>query len=224
MTIKVSGDKLVDSRTGQSFGGVAENHTHPVSDVTNLAADLAARVLDSDARLTDARTPLSHAHTQSDVTGLVSALAGKAASSHAHLVSETTGLQATLDAKAAVAHAHAESDVTGLVADLAGKAASVHSHTQAEVTNLVTDLAGKAAATHSITASHNGFPGTGLTYLRDDGLWAAPVASVADPNSQSYTPGTFSVSTGRYVLLSRRLQLTGTQRATLAGTSRMRIT
>ena len=78
---------------------------------------------------------------------------------------------------------------------------------------------------HSIIgAQHNGFPGGTSTFLRGDGAFAAPTASVADPNPQSYTPGSFTVDTGKYVILSRHLKLTSSQRATLAGTSTMRIT
>lgn len=65
----------------------------------------------NDSRLSDARTPLAHTHPQSDVTNLVSALAGKAASSHTH----------------------AESDITNLVSDLAGKSAVGHTHVKSEV-------------------------------------------------------------------------------------------
>lgn len=39
-----------------------------------------------------------------------------------------------------------------------------------------------------------------------------------------FSPGSFTVGTGRYAIVSRRFQLTGTQRLTLAGTSRLRIT
>ena len=58
---------------------------------------------------------------------------------------------------------------------------------------------------------------------RISALESAPPGSVSDPNPQSYTPGSFSVVTGKYVILCNHLQLTTSQRATLAGTSRMRI-
>lgn len=44
--------------------------------------------------------PEAHTHPQSDVTGLVSALAGKAATVHTHAISDVTNLQTTLDGKA----------------------------------------------------------------------------------------------------------------------------
>ena len=69
--------------------------------------------------------------------------------------------------------------------------------------------------------SHQSFPGGTTTFLRADNTFAS---AVVDPNPQSYTPGSFTVATGKYVILSKRLQLTGTQRLTVAGTARMRIT
>ena len=72
--------------------------------------------------------------------------------------------------------------------------------------------------------SHQSFPGGTTTFLRADNTFASVIASVGDPNPQSYTPGSFTVDTGKYVILSKRLQLTGAQRATIAGTARMRIT
>ena len=53
-----------------------------------------------------------------------------AAASHAHAQSEVTGLADALAGKAAATHGHAQSDVTGLVEALAGKAAASHSHTE----------------------------------------------------------------------------------------------
>lgn len=61
---------------------------------------------------------------QADVTGLVSALAGKASSSHSHAEADVTGLTAALAGKAAASHTHAQSDITNLVGDLAAKQAS----------------------------------------------------------------------------------------------------
>lgn len=43
--------------------------------------------------------PSSHTHPTSEVTGLDTALAGKAASSHSHLTSEVTGLDTSLASK-----------------------------------------------------------------------------------------------------------------------------
>jgi hypothetical protein len=61
----------------------------------------------------------SHTHSISDVTGLQTALDGKAASSHTHSISDVTGLQTALDGKASSSHAHAASDITSGTLDAA---------------------------------------------------------------------------------------------------------
>jgi len=106
--------------------------------------------------LGDIYAALVHAHELVDVTGLVTALAGKASTSHSHVEGDVTGLTSDLAGKAATSHAHAESDVTGLSTDLnalstsiAGKASSSHTHIEGDVTGLTSDLAGKAASVHN---------------------------------------------------------------------------
>ena len=69
-----------------------------------------------------------HDHEVGDVTGLQTALDGKAAADHDHEVGDVTGLQTALDAKAAADHDHAIGDVTGLQTALDGKAAADHDH------------------------------------------------------------------------------------------------
>lgn len=53
---------------------------------------------------------------------------------------------------------------------------------------------------------------------------AAAGGAAADPPQGSFAPGSFVVPTGKFAIMSGRLALTGAQRATLAGTSRLRIT
>lgn len=76
----------------------------------------------------------SHTHAQADITGLASALSGKAASYHTHAQSDVSGLASALAGKAASSHTHAQSDVTGLESALAGKAAASHIHGTTPVT------------------------------------------------------------------------------------------
>lgn len=54
----------------------------------------------------------AHTHPISDITGLQTALDGKAAVSHSHAISGVTGLQTALDGKAAASHNHAASEIT----------------------------------------------------------------------------------------------------------------
>lgn len=75
--------------TSHSHDYAATNHTH-----SNYAAS-------------------THGHAQTDITGLVDALAGKAAASHTHAQTEITGLVDALAGKAASNHTHSDYAATG---------------------------------------------------------------------------------------------------------------
>lgn len=61
----------------------------------------------------------SHTHSISDVTGLQTALDGKASSSHTHSISDVTGLQAALDGKASSSHTHGNITNAGAIGSTA---------------------------------------------------------------------------------------------------------
>lgn len=42
-----------------------------------------------------------------------------------------------------------------------------------------------------------------------------------DPDQQSYAPGSFTVVTGKYVIMANNLTLTGSQQIVLNGTARL---
>ncbi len=106
----------------------------------------------------------SHTHSIADVSGLQSALNGKAASSHGTHVSYSTTTP-VMDGTASVGsastvarsdHKHptdtsraSQTDLDALETVVAGKANSSHAHTIANVTNLQTTLDGKAASSHT---------------------------------------------------------------------------
>ena len=113
---------------------------------------------------------------QSQVTSLVSDLAGKAAASHVHAGADiTTGTVAyarlpvgttastvaagddsrMTNARTPTAHktTHATGGGDALTPSDIGAASSTHSHAEADVTGLVTDLAGKASTVHTHAAS-----------------------------------------------------------------------
>ena len=74
-------------------------------------------------------------------------------------------------------------------------------------------------STIAVAALGTGTP-SGSNYLRGDGTWAAVVAAGANT---LYAPGSFTVATGNFALHCKRLQLTTTQRVTLSGTARFRL-
>lgn len=64
-------------------------------------------VTNSDPRNADVRTPASHTHIVSEVTGLQTLLDGKSATGHVHPIGDVTNLQTTLNGKSDIAHTHA---------------------------------------------------------------------------------------------------------------------
>jgi len=147
----------------QASGSYASStHTHLASDITDFASAvntyapptvdaslLTTGVLSdsrlsnnivrtTDARLSDARTPLSHNHNISDVSGLQTALDSKqasgnyASSNHTHAISSVSGLQSALDGKqasgsyAALSHTHTASNITDFNSSVSGLVSGVY--------------------------------------------------------------------------------------------------
>ena len=91
--------------------------------------------------------PTAHTHTASDV--------GAAASAHTHAQGEVTGLATALAGKANATHTHAQADVTGLVTALAAKADLVDGKVpESQLPSYVSDIV-EAASTSA-------FPATGV--------------------------------------------------------------
>ena len=110
----------------------------------------------------------SHTHAQSEITGLATALSGKANATHTHADYVTTddfsALETTVSGKANASHTHSQyanaTDVEALETEVAGKADASHTHTQYAAANhthsdyvtndTYTDgMDGKANATHT---------------------------------------------------------------------------
>lgn len=101
----VNGHIGVVSLGPADVGAIALGAVLPQSQVTNLPADLAARVLSSDARLTNARTPTAHATShgvgqtdpitlaQSQITGLPGIVSNNALTSSSNAVNRIGGLE-----------------------------------------------------------------------------------------------------------------------------------
>jgi hypothetical protein len=111
---------LGTAATANTGDFAAASHTHIIANVTGLQTALDGKenaftkntafnknfgttadtvTQGNDARLSDARTPTAHTHPISDITGLQTALDGKAASVHTHTIDNVTGLQTALDGK-----------------------------------------------------------------------------------------------------------------------------
>lgn len=115
-----------------------------------ISADqLAAITAAASPSATNPFSTSGHIHVIGNITGLQTALDGKASSSHTHLISNITGLQSELNEKASLGHIHEIVSVTGLQTALDGKAGLVHTHVISDVTGLQTALDGKLSATHN---------------------------------------------------------------------------
>jgi hypothetical protein len=104
--------------------------------------------------------PDTHSHAIDDVTGLTSALSGKAATTHSHATADVTGLDFALAGKANTVHTHIIDDVSGLTAGLAGKQASLVSGTNIKTLNGTTLLGSGDLVVATDWASVSGKPTT----------------------------------------------------------------
>lgn len=100
-------------------------------------------------------TPATHGHSIGDVSGLTTALDGKASTSHSHAWTEITGKPTTF---APSAHAHAWDEITSKPTTFAP---SAHGHTVAEVSGLQTALDGKQPTTTFKTVNGQAVTGSG---------------------------------------------------------------
>ena len=109
-------------------------------------------------------TPSAHTHTIANVTGLQTALDGKAASSHTHAIANVTGLQTALDGKAASSHTHTKSQITdfptsiknptSLSIQLNGGTATTYDGSTAKSINITPAGIGAAASSHTHTIAN----------------------------------------------------------------------
>lgn len=179
----------------------------------------------TNAQLRDRST---HTGTQeiSTVSGLQTALDGKAAAAHGHPISDVTGLQDELDGKqaagsyAAATHGHAIADVTGLQASLDGKAAASHAHG-----NITTDGAIGTASGQIVVTTTDGaliavptisyLSVTGLSSVALSGLYSDLIGAPA-----AYSLPTASASVLGGVKVGSGLSISsGTLSATVSGES-----
>ena len=198
-------EDLGTASAGVSVEASRSDHVHAMpsagdvgADVAGAAAAVAGDLLthesltttahggivgDTDARLTDARTPLAHTHGQSDVTGLVADMAGKQP-----LDSDLTAI-AALSTTAFGRSLLEVVDAAGGRAALSAAAAS-HVHSGADITSGVVDPARLGSGTPDASK-----------VLRGDGAWGVERV-VRGPDLITY-PGFYNrfpvgVSTSAY--------------------------
>jgi hypothetical protein len=145
---------------------------------------------------------LADQHPQSAITGLSTALSGKANAVHTHAISDVTGLQTALDGKADDIHTHAIADVTGLQTALDGKQATITGAATTITTSnltvsraLISNSSGKVAVHSTVSDTELGYldgvsgplqeqinaklsdaPSDGKQYGRQSGSWTAVAA------------------------------------------------
>lgn len=111
-----------DMPTPAEIGAADRIHSHAVSDVTGLRAEL------------DGKAAAEHGHAISDVDQLQATLDAKAAGVHSHAMADVTGLSSALAGKSDAGHLHAISDVVNLGLELQGKSPVTHGHDAATQT------------------------------------------------------------------------------------------
>ena len=124
----------------------------------------------------------------SDVTNLVTTLAGKSETNHTHNYEPADGTilkEADIGVTIpALSHSHAISDVTDLTTTLSGKASSSHTHAQSDITNLATALSGKSDTNHT----HSEYEPADATILKEADIGSTVEAYNA--NIQSHISST----------------------------------
>ena len=166
--------KIMTAAERTKLSGIAEGankYTHPASHAASMITGLSTvatsgKYSDLSGKPTS-MTPTAHTHEQADITGLETALAGKAASNHTHsaVTTSANGMMTAADktklngiatgANKTVVDSTLSSTSTNPVQNkvinsaLSGKANSSHTHAQSAITGLTDALAGKAAANHN---------------------------------------------------------------------------
>lgn len=129
--------------------------THPASMITGLSDVAVSGSYDDLSNKPTSMTPTAHTHAQSEITGLETALSGKASSTHTHAQSDITGLATALSGKSDTSHTHtaASTSVAGFMSaadktKLNGIAANAnaYTHPSTHAASMITGLADVATS------------------------------------------------------------------------------
>lgn len=129
----------------EDYAGIGHTHTQYAAS-SHTHSNYASTSHNHDNDYAD----ISHTHAQSEISGLETALNGKASTSHTHsgyaTATEFEALETTVSGKANASHTHAQGDISGLATALAGKSDSSHTHTAEALIAMASVLFGMNSA------------------------------------------------------------------------------
>jgi hypothetical protein len=176
---------LVGGAAGSTPTGTGFRHvTAGVEDaaaklVENADVDAAAAIVESKLALNFA----THSPANDPTAGEKAALAGTSGAPGAGNPYVTDADARNTNARTPTAHTHTKADITDFAHAASHQNGGGDEISVAGLSGLLADA--QTPLAHSITAGHNGFPGGGTTFLRDDGTFAVPPGgSGADEDAQ----------------------------------------
>ena len=128
--------------SGQLVDYAKKDHTHSISDITNLQTTLNSKAdangTDRLERVVALKAEKDHKHSIADINNLQTALDGKAPKDHTHSDYATMEYVSTLN-----------DIILKTVTGLSGKSDLDHKHSISDITNLQTELNSKAGVSHT---------------------------------------------------------------------------
>lgn len=130
----------------------------------------------------DLKSDVGHGHAISDVSGLQTALDGKASTSHTHVIADTTGLQAALDGKSPTSHNH-DATYAAIGHNHNGVYATVsHTHTTNDLSQVNSHLANLLSQIQALQAGVRQEYSTNVTTASDGTYtWTFPASFPSAP-------------------------------------------
>ena len=132
-----------------------KSHTHVSADISNTTSELMSinpnRVVrtNADGAISIHNHTITGDYSAANKAYVDGEVAKKANKSHTHSQSQVTGLTTALSGKSDTGHKHTTSEITDFATEMSKKANSSHTHTQAQVSGLSTALDGKADKAHT---------------------------------------------------------------------------